>query len=192
MKKLKNLIVCASGGGGNFKYLVENASSSSYEIKKLIVSRICPAIQIAVEGNIPAEICSREPQATFDSRFISLIPAEIDLIVLAGFMPILPEEVCKKFQGKIINTHPSLLPKHGGLGMYGVKVQESVIKNGDAKAGCSVHYVTREVDDGEIILRKEINVIPGESAWALGGRVFKEEGPLLLAAINLILREQDK
>ena len=105
-------------------------------------------------------------------------------------MPILLAEFCKKWHKKIINTHPSLLPKYGGIGMYGVKVQEAVMKNKEKYTGCTVHYVDKSVDGGEIIFQKKILVNYDETAWQLGGRVFKEEAPLLIKAINKIKEER--
>jgi len=119
-------------------------------------------------------------------EFLDAIPKNTKLIVLAGFMPILPDEICYLWSGRIINTHPSLLPKFGGKGMYGVKVQEAVLAAGEEFAGCTVHFVTPEIDGGEIILQKSISVHPNETAWQLGQRVYKEENRLLLDSIKLL------
>ena len=107
-------------------------------------------------------------------------------IVLAGFLPIIPKWICEKWERKIINIHPSLLPKYGGKGMYGVKVQEAILRNHEKYAGCTVHYVDSEIDTGEIIAQKKILVMENESAWELGGRVFNEEIILLPLAIKHI------
>ncbi len=87
----------------------------------------------------------------------------------------------------IINTHPSLLPKYGGKGMYGVRVQEAVLANSETRAGCTVHFVTEVIDGGAIILQSSIEVRPHESAWDLGGRVFLEENKLLPQAIKKLM-----
>lgn len=112
------------------------------------------------------------------------IPNDVDLIVLAGFMPIIPKTLCEKWQGKMINTHPSLLPKYGGRGMFGVKVQEAVMQANEKWAGCTVHFVSEKIDAGEIILQKSIEVDYGETPWQLGGRIFKEENKLLVEAVR--------
>ncbi len=116
------------------------------------------------------------------------IPMNTNLVVLAGFMPILPRWFCDKWQWKIINTHPSLLPRHGGIGMYGVHVQEAVLADGDLFAGCTVHFVSSEIDGGVIIAQSMIPVYPSESPWDLGGRVFAEEVKLLPSVIEKIMR----
>jgi phosphoribosylglycinamide formyltransferase-1 len=90
----------------------------------------------------------------------------------------------------MINTHPSLLPKHGGRGMYGVRVQEAVLASGDTMAGCTVHYVDESIDGGEIILQHSVAVRDRETAWDLGGRIFLEENRLLVRAIELIMSKR--
>lgn len=181
------VVVCASGGGGNFQALIDSRLDIDIEISLLIVDRECGAIERAVNNGISYIILdSRKGKNLFFADFDKAIPGNTDLIVLAGFMPIIPEFICDKWQGKIINTHPSLLPKFGGKGMYGVKVQEAVMKANEKKAGCTVHYVNQEADAGAIILQKSIDVDYNETPWQLGGRIFREENKLLIEAIKLI------
>ncbi len=186
-KKIFNIVVCASGGGGNFQVLIDNQINFSYQIILLICDKYCGAVDRAIKSNITYYVIDKklEKENIFNS-IDNIIPLDTNLIVLAGFMPIIPAFFCKKWNKKIINTHPSLLPKYGGKGMYGVRVQESVMSNKEEFAGCTIHYVNEGVDEGEIILQKKIKVNYSETPWELGGRIFKEEGPLLLKAINLI------
>lgn len=182
-----NIVVCASGGGGNFQTLIDNQKKFDYNINLLIVDKICGAIKRAVKSNIEYVVIEKKKiKDDFFEVLDSKIPADTNLIVLAGFMPIIPRKFCQKRHKKIINTHPSLLPKYGGKGMYGVKVQEAVIANKEKIAGCTIHYVNENIDKGEIILQKKIIVNYNETPWELGGRVFKEEGVLLVKAINII------
>lgn len=180
------IVVCASGGGGNFKALIDAQESVGYTITKLIVNKDCGAIKIAEEHKIPWQCIKSKGNVNFANDIIEAIPTDTELIVLAGYMPILPDLVCQKFNHKIINTHPSLLPKYGGKGMYGVKVQEAVMEAHESKAGCTVHYVTKDVDAGDIILQKEIDVNYSETPWQLGGRIFEEEIKLLPEAIKRV------
>ena len=92
----------------------------------------------------------------------------------------------------MINTHPSLLPKYGGKGMFGVRVQEAVLQAKETTAGCTVHYVSEEIDGGAIVAQKAIPVIAGETPWELGGRVFKEENVLLVQAVAFIKLSAEK
>jgi phosphoribosylglycinamide formyltransferase-1 len=184
MNKFK-ITVCASGGGGNFQALIDARRKHDFQINCLIVDRECGAIERAKIAGIPFfRVENSKKNLSLDLN--NLIPADTNLIVLAGFMPIVPKDMCDKWKGKIINTHPSLLPKYGGKGMYGVKVQEAVIAAGERYAGCTIHYVNSEIDGGEIILQKSIAVNYKESSWQLGGRVFVEEAKLLVEAVNLL------
>lgn len=181
-----NIVVCASGGGGNFQSIIDARSDLGINISLLMVDRPCGAVERAKKFDIPFVELSRDVGNDFFAAFESAIPSNTHLIVLAGFMPIIPNAICKQWDQKIINTHPSLLPKYGGRGMYGVKVQEAVMSAKERYAGCTVHYVNSEIDGGQIILQKSLLVNPGESPWTLGGRIFQEEGKLLVAAIKLI------
>lgn len=193
MKKPFNIIVCASGGGGNFKKLIDAQEKVGFTIKKLICDRNCGAIEHAINNDINYVLIDKKSLAPeeYKNRLNQELDSDTDLIVLAGFLSILSENICKKWENKIINTHPSLLPKYGGKGMYGVKVQEAVMANKEKYAGCTVHYVTSEIDGGDIILQKKIKVNYTETPWELGGRIFQNEGPLLIDAISKIMKEKN-
>lgn len=182
-----NVVVCASGGGGNFQALIDVRDELDMEISLLIVDRPCGAIGRAEEFGIPHVLLdgTKGKDAMFEA-FTQAIPADVDLIVLAGFMPIIPAHICERWQGQIINTHPSLLPKYGGKGMVGVKVQEAVMAAKEERAGCTVHFVNAGIDEGGIILQRSIAVDYSETPWQLGGRVFKEENRLLVEAVRLL------
>lgn len=182
-----NVVVCASGGGGNFQALVDAQYDLGIKIPLLIVDRDCGAIERATRHGIPYVMldATKGKEVMFEA-FAQSIRDEVDLIVLAGFMPIVPASICERWQGKIINTHPSLLPKYGGRGMYGVKVQEAVMAAKEEYAGCTVHFVNAGIDEGGIILQKTITVDYSETPWQLGGRIFKEENRLLVEAVRLL------
>jgi phosphoribosylglycinamide formyltransferase-1 len=187
-EEIFHVVVCASGGGGNFQALIDARGELGMGIHLLIVDRPCGAIARAEKFGIPHVMLDANTgkDAMFEA-FAQSIPADVDLIVLAGFMPIVPAYLCERWQGKIINTHPSLLPKYGGKGMYGVKVQEAVMQAKEKMAGCTVHFVSAGIDEGRIILQKAIAVDYSETPWQLGGRVFKEENCLLVDAIRMIM-----
>jgi len=177
------IVVCASGGGGNLRAVLRGASNGDYRVTRVLVDRPCGAIEVAKEFGVSCLLVSVHGSTGHAIDLLDAIPKGTDLVVLAGFMPIIPPSVLDHWQGKIINTHPSLLPAFGGLGMYGVKVHEAVIAAGEAETGCSIHLVEESVDTGPIIAQERLTVIPGESAWELGGRVFDREGPLLVQTI---------
>jgi phosphoribosylglycinamide formyltransferase-1 len=193
MQRSFNVVVCASGGGGNFQALIDRREEVGYKITLLIADRPCGAIDRAIKHGIPFVALdgtgSREQRM---EAFDKAIPADTDLIVLAGFLPIIPAWICEKWPRRIINTHPSLLPKYGGKGMVGVRVQEAVMRAGEGEAGCTVHYVSPEIDAGEIILQKSITVDYRETPWQLGGRVFIEENRLLVEAVRKIKAENGR
>ena len=186
-----HVTVCASGGGGNFEALIKGQVAGGYAINLLIVDRKCGAIDKAVQSNIPYLLLDKKNiGSSFFEVMDRAVPLGTNLIVLAGFYPIINDEFCRKWAGRIINTHPSLLPKYGGKGMYGVKVQEAVLANKEPLAGCTVHYVNEQIDGGGIILQKTVTVDPKESAWELGGRIFAEENKLLVEAIKILIQKQ--
>lgn len=190
IKKFK-IVVFASGGGGNFQSLIDNQKKIGYQIILLICDRICPAIDRAKKFKIPYKIISKSEFNKNDSFTLTrAIPDGTNLIILAGFLSIIPANFCHRWKKKIINTHPSLLPKFGGKGMVGVKVQEAVMKAGEKKAGCTIHYVSEIIDGGEIILQKTINVNYKLSPWELGGQIHEEEKKLLPQAIKKIMKSK--
>jgi phosphoribosylglycinamide formyltransferase 1 len=185
-----NIVVFASGGGGNFQSLIDHQIKIGYKITLLVTDKECLAIERAKSNNIPYFFANKNKlKKSFFYQINKHIPINTNLIVLAGFMSILDKNFCQQWQGKIINTHPSLLPKYGGKGMYGVKVQESVMKAKEKKAGCTVHFVNKDIDKGQIIIQKSINVNYNETPWELGGRIHEEEKKLLPKAIKIIMNK---
>lgn len=179
------VVFLASEGGGNFKKAVEQSSSHKYEVTKLIVNKECGAVEKAQALNVPYEIISLKGKALFEA-IDSTIPQDTDLIVLGGFMPIVPEWFCNKWTRKIINIHPSLLPAYGGKGMYGVHVQEAVMEAKEEYAGCTVHYVEAGVDTGEIIEQWKIKVDYSLTPWELGGEIFFRGSEMLPFVIEKV------
>jgi phosphoribosylglycinamide formyltransferase-1 len=187
------VVVCASGGGGNFQALIDGRAAAGFQITRLLTDRPCAAVERAIMHGIShIRLDAAHSEAGLLGALEQAIPGDTDLIVLAGFMPVIPAVFCAKWRKRIINTHPSLLPKYGGKGMYGVKVQEAVMRAGESEAGCTVHYVIAELDGGEIILQKSIPVDYRESPWQLGGRVFLEENRLLLAAVCQLKEQRNE
>ena len=124
----------------------------------------------------------------FDSEIsIELKKNNIDLILLIGFMRILSAEFCNAWQGKILNVHPSLLPKYSG-GMD-INVHDEVIANGDKESGCTIHFVTEELDSGPILIQKKCKVINGETAETLKTKVQQLEGLAFVEAINQLSKQ---
>jgi phosphoribosylglycinamide formyltransferase 1 len=109
--------------------------------------------------------------------------AAADLVVLAGYLRRVPAEVVAAYRGRVVNIHPALLPRHGGRGMYGRRVHETVLAAGDASSGATVHLVTEEYDRGPILGQAQVPVLPGDTPETLAARVLEVEHRLLPAAV---------
>ncbi|WP_157144416.1 phosphoribosylglycinamide formyltransferase [Brachyspira pilosicoli] len=179
-----NIAVLISGGGSNLKSLIDN-QKEYYKINVVIADRDCGGLNIAREANIDAVLIDRKEYREKLSKKIDeeLKKYNIDLIVLAGYLSIVDSNFISKWKNKIINIHPSLLPKFGGKGMYGMKVHEAVIKNKEKESGCTVHYVTDMVDGGDIIMQNKVDVLEDDTPEILQKRVLVEEHKILPATV---------
>lgn len=115
-----------------------------------------------------------------------LIVNKIDIIVLAGYMKLLPEVVVSHFRDRIINIHPALLPRHGGKGFYGEKVHKAVLESGDVETGVTIHLVNEEYDSGRVIAQTRIPVLDDDNVETLAKRVLKREHEFLVETLNEI------
>lgn len=179
-----NIAVLISGGGSNLKSLIDN-QKEYYKINVVIADRDCGGLNIAREANIDAVLIDRKEYREKLSKKIDeeLKKYNIDLIVLAGYLSIVDSNFISKWKNKIINIHPSLLPKFGGKGMYGMKVHEAVIKNKEKESGCTAHYVTEMVDGGDIIMQNKVDVLEDDTPEILQKRVLVEEHKILPATV---------
>lgn len=185
-----NVVVLASNGGGNFEALVNKSNEYGYEVTKLIVNKECGAIEKAEKLGVPYVQMNAKGNELFE-QIDKELPDDTDLIVLGGFMPIVPAWFCDKWHRKIINIHPSLLPAYGGKGMYGVKVQEAVMAAHEQYAGCTVHYVDSTVDGGEILEQWKIKIDYTLTPWELGGVIFERGTQLLSMCVRDLARNKE-
>ena len=186
--------VLVSGGGSNLQSIIDKSKSGELQCKVEVVigDRECYGVERAKEAGIDGYTLDRKVLKKELCREIDKIVSErgIDLVVLAGFLSIIDEEFVNKWKGRIINIHPSLLPKFGGPGMYGIRVHEAVLKAGEQESGCTVHYVDTAVDSGEIIAQKRVKVLEGDTPEILQKRVLVEEHKLLPESIAKIISER--
>ena len=178
-----HIAVFASGTGTTLQALIDNQQQYSYCVSLVVTNRECQAQERAQAADIPA-LLSKD-WCEIDK---ALTDHQIQLIVLAGYLAIIPEWICTKWAQRSINIHPSLLPRHGGKGMYGIRVQESVLAAGDTLAGCTVHYVSAEVDGGNCIAQATIDVLPNDTPETLSQRVQAQEKQLLPRTIAEIMQ----
>lgn len=182
MQTNNHIAVFASGTGTTLQALVDQQTAYGYHVALVVTNRQCQAQERAQAAGIPALVT--KDWCEIDK---ALADHQIQLIVLAGYLAIIPEWICTRWAQRIINIHPSLLPRHGGIGMYGIRVQEAVLANGDTLAGCTVHYVSAEVDGGHIIAQATIYVLPDDTPKTLSLRVQAQEKLLLPRTIKTIL-----
>ncbi|AWU44427.1 formyltransferase family protein [Blattabacterium punctulatus] len=187
---MKKLSILVSGKGTNMQHILESISNgklSKVKIDTVISDRYCKAIQYASKENITTFSLKKTKKILLskeiDNIFIKKIP---DIIVLCGFLSILDSEFCDKWDGKIINIHPSLLPKYGGKGMYGMRVHQKVINNKEKISGATVHYVTKNIDSGNIILKKSCNISSKETPISLSKKISIIEKEILIQYLNNI------
>lgn len=188
------IAVMVSGGGSNLQSIIDKSKSGELncEIACVIGDRPCYGVERAAEQGIESCVIDRKVYKKELCREIDklLSTKGVELIVLAGFLSIIDEEFVNKWKGRIINIHPSLLPKFGGPGMYGIKVHEAVLAAGEKESGCTVHYVDTGVDSGEIILQVRVPVLEGDTPEVLQKRVLVEEHKLLPNSIAKIISER--
>lgn len=174
---MKRIAVFASGSGTNFRNIA--ACFDVYdgvEVSVLVCNKPgAPVIEHAQQYGIPVVIIDRHILYKTNHLAQLFIAMHIDLIVLAGFLWLIPENLIRPFAGRIINIHPALLPAYGGKGMYGQKVHEAVIAAGERFSGISIHYVNEVYDAGNIILQKQVRVEPQDTAASLAQKIHKLE-----------------
>lgn len=192
---MKKVAVLVSGGGTNLQAIIDakaNGLIKNAEISLVISNKASAfALERAKKAGIEARCIS---PSMFDTRELfnkalikALDEAEIDLVVLAGFLVIIPEEMVAKYRNRIINIHPSLIPSFCGTGYYGLKVHEKALERGVKLTGATVHFVDEGTDSGPIILQKAVEVKDDDTADSLQLRVMEEaEWKILPEAIELI------
>lgn len=144
-----------------------------------------PAVAWACDRGIPVSVV--EPGEDYGPRLVEALH-DSTILALAGFLRLLPNEVIQMLPGRVLNIHPSLLPKFGGRGMYGLRVHEAVVAAGETESGCTVHYVTEHYDEGNVILQKRCAVLPDDTAETLAARVLRLEHEAYPEAIEKVLR----
>ena len=192
-------VVClVSGGGTNLQAIIDgvgNGTIRNTEIVGVISNNYgVRALERAEEAGIDAKVVSPKDYASREEFNRGLLDAvntyRPDLIVLAGFLVVIPEAMIDAYENKIINIHPSLIPSFCGTGYYGLKVHEAALARGVKLTGATVHYVDKGTDTGPILLQKAVEVKPGDTPEILQRRVMEEaEWKLLPAAIDMIANQ---
>lgn len=186
------LAVLISGEGSNLQALIDACAAPDYPAYiSVVISNKAEArgLQRAQNAGIPTHIINHREHVgreAFDAQLVATLKDyDVDLVCLAGFMRILTPVFIHAFLGRILNTHPSLLPKFGGEGMYGMHVHEAVIAAGETTSGCTIHEVIQDVDRGEIVLQKTVTVSPDDDAESLAQKVIALEHVAYVEAVFL-------
>ncbi len=187
---MKNIVILISGSGTNLQRIIDCIDSGEIpdaKISLVVADRECYGLERAKNYNIPNHLVKRGKD--FSEMLEKLIPENTDLIVLAGFLFILKSDFCEKWKGKIINIHPSLLPKFGGKGMWGMNVHKAVLEAGEKESGATVHFVTSGIDEGGIILQGKAEIDDNETPETLAEKIHEIEYDIFPKAIaNVLMR----
>jgi len=187
-KKFARVAVLVSGGGTNLQAILDAQAagriSSGRVVLVLANNPNAFALERARRAGVATAVVTRKEagsQEAFEDRILeALAAAEIDLIVLAGFMAILSQRFTDRYDHRILNVHPSLIPSFCGAGFYGLKVHEAALAKGVKVTGATVHYVNEIPDGGEIIAQKAVEVLPGDTPEILQRRVMEQAEWILL------------
>lgn len=183
---LSKIAVLVSGSGTNLQKIIDDTKSGRVAGQvALIVSdrEDAYALERGKTQGIPSFYIRKDP----DRLLEVLKEHQIELIVLAGYLSILEIEIVDKYPNRIINIHPSLIPKYCGKGFYGIHVHSAVIKAGEQFSGATVHFVDKGIDTGPIILQQQIAVLQGDTPQSLQKRVLEVEHEILPKAINFVI-----
>ena len=198
---MKNIAVLVSGGGTNLQALIDAQARREInggEIGMVVSSNPeAYALERAKQANIPGYVLPRKnwPSNQAYTKALVRLLQEMgaDIVVLAGFMTILTEEIVQAYPDKILNVHPALIPSFCGKGAYGLHVHEQALAYGVKVTGATVHLVTAEPDGGPIVLQKAIDILPWDTPESLQRRVMEEcEWKLLPKAVDLLCRDNLK
>ena len=191
------IAVCVSGGGTNLQAIIDKINSGEIHNTEIAVvisnNKNAYALERAAKAGIEGVCISPkdyENREAFNKSFLEKLNSyNVDLVVLAGFLVVIPEEMIRQYRNRIINIHPSLIPSFCGTGFYGLKVHEGVLERGVKVTGATCHFVDEGTDTGPIILQKAVEVMEDDTPETLQHRVMEQaEWIIMPRAIDLIAR----
>ena len=190
-KKMKNIAIFASGSGTNAENLIRFFRTSRFGKVRVVLTNRSDAgvINRAQSLEVESLVFTREQFYSSQEVLDLLVERDIDYIVLAGFLWLVPEYLLLPFENKIVNIHPALLPKYGGKGMYGSRVHMAVIEAGESESGISIHYVNREYDEGDIIFQAKCKIDSDESPDSLAKKIHELEYEYFPNVLEGLLKE---
>jgi phosphoribosylglycinamide formyltransferase-1 len=194
---MKKLAILVSGRGSNMSAIIDACEQG----------RISASVEIVLSNNADAKALSIAKEKRINTVYISsqthtnseqldavmrntLLKHNIDLIILAGFMKKIGPKVLSEFEGKILNIHPSLLPKYGGKGFYGMNIHRAVVDAGDKESGATIHLVCGDYDDGKILAQETVTLNEEDTPESLAKKILKIEHGLYVKTIQEIIEER--
>jgi len=186
------LAVLVSGRGTNLQAILDATAHPDYPGQVVVVvsdRKEAFGLERARRAGVPAYVVEwRRDASEFGRRLCRVLERHgAEWVCLAGFLRILDPEFVEAYRGRILNIHPSLLPAFGGRGMYGERVHRAVLASGAQESGCTVHFVTAEVDAGPVVARARVPVLPGDTVESLAARVAEQEHRLYPEAIRRVV-----
>ena len=188
---MKRITIFASGEGTNAQHLIDYFKGDDVVIALIVCNNPnANVLARAEKNNIPSILINKEEFYGSDIFLKRLTAEKVHLIVCAGFLWKIPDNILHAFANKIINIHPALLPKFGGKGMYGLNVHRAVIDSGDKESGITIHYLNEHYDEGEIILQKKCEVLKTDTPETLAQKVQRLEHEWYPKTIEQLLKNK--
>ncbi len=190
--RTKQIAIFASGGGSNALKIIQYFKDNKDVNISLILSNNAnaPVLKKAVMHGINSIVFGRQEFYESDKITKKLIDYSIDLVVLAGFLWLVPDHLLNSFENKIINIHPALLPKYGGKGMFGHHVHEAVKAAGEEESGITIHYVNKEYDKGEIIFQARCKLSPDDNPKMIAQKVLALEHQHFAKTVDRVINNK--
>ena len=193
IKTVKKIAILASGSGSNAENIARYFNGSDYATVSLIIANNPNAYVLERAKNLGIEsaVVTKAEFTQADTVINMLQERDIDFVVLAGFLLLVPEKLIKAYTGKIVNIHPALLPKHGGKGMYGDNVHKAVVECGDTESGITIHLIDEQYDKGTTFFQAKCPVLPTDTADDVAAKVHALEYEHFPRVIEEILHTLD-
>jgi len=197
---MQKITVLVSGGGTNLQAIIDAIESGEIEKAEIVQVIASKSRAFSLERAKKHDICAKvigkenypDPMKRSEALLCALKEEQTDLVVLAGYMSVLDVSLIQEYEGRIINIHPSLIPKYCGKGYYGKRVHQAVLDNGESMTGATVHFVDEGVDTGEIILQERVPVQDEDTADTLAARVLATEHKILIEAIKKLTEQKNR
>jgi len=189
---MKNIAVFASHGGSDLQAIIDGCKAGKLSARVCVVisnNSNSKALERAKNEGIPAfHISEKTASDSLGETMLNTLQThKTDIVFLAGYLKKIPAQILQTYENKIFNIHPSLLPKYGGKGMFGINVHKAVLEAGDTETGITIHRVTTEYDEGDILAQRKVPVHANDTPEILAARVLEQEHIFIVEVLSRIL-----